>query len=275
MSVIGGKIPAAEHAKLKAEDKVNRNLDRLMFAKLSTFNGLRADCMYAPSELGPLWMQIPGAEFLPPDDIDDPDFMGPVDFGVVWPNSEDAPGGLMTHRIRTVSPRYLRGKVDRIGARNLEWLPGALTPNLVYHPARMFAMWVNKRWQHNPAILEAAIPKEDSNRFPEMLNTLHSAALTYRYEWGAQFSFLGSPKIILPTTPRGVLELFNDRDKPEDRDRRIALRHWVNAHLRTKRSAPGEFTEVRGHLRGCFDFTWRGYSVSIVPSQYDIDRSKP
>ena len=97
-----------------------------------------------------------------------------------------------------------------------------------------------------------------------------SIALTHRYEWGAQFSFPGSPKVIVPTTPRGILELFNDRDKPESLDPRKALKHWVSEHIR--RAKCGSFQHVISHLRGELKFSWRGFDVEIKPAQFDLEK---
>ena len=102
---------------------------------------------------------------------------------------------------------------------------------------------------------------------------MQSMALTYRYEWGAQFSIGKSARIIVPTTPQGALELFNDRDKPQDNDRRAALRHWVRQHLRKKPG--GDFSKVREHLRGHTVFSWRGFDVVLRPSQFDLEQNAP
>lgn len=268
--VIGGSIPPKEHAKLKMEDTANHALDRLLYAQPKFFKGVRKDCMYRPSDLGPLWLSLGEmGRFLEPPDVDSPDFLGwPMRFAFALPDPEEH-GRLITTAIRSVSPQELRGKVKTVGRFNLEFLPGTLAPNLEFQGARRYLTWTGGRWLHNLAHTDNPYKVEQSMSIQAHMS--FSAALTYRYEWGAQFS-AGAAKVIVPVSPAGVLELFNDRDKPENGDRRAALRHWVNAHLRKKPTVEDEFVPVRGHLRGQFDFKWRGFDVRIVPSAYDIDR---
>lgn len=271
--VIGGKIPPKEHAKLQLEDRANAILDRLLYAKPKFFKGVRQDCMYRPSDLGLLWLHLPGEDgkFLQPGDIDSPDFLGwPLSFGFTLPESGTR-DGLLTTGFRSITPKELRGKVRHVGKFNIEWRTGTLSPNLEFQGAHFYGMWSNGKWLHNVSNIDSMSRPDDG--ISMRMHLSFSVALTYRYVWGAQFS-VGGAKAIVPVTPAGVLELFNDRDKPDDRDRRAALRHWVNSYLRKKPLSEDDFVEVRAHLRGQFDFRWRGFDVRIVPSQYDIDRSK-
>lgn len=64
-----------------------------------------------------------------------------------------------------------------------------------------------------------------------------------------------------------VKELFSLRDIPDGYKRRAALRHWVARHFRRKLSKPGEFAEVRKHLRGREEFDWFGIKGEIVVNQ--------
>jgi hypothetical protein len=102
---------------------------------------------------------------------------------------------------------------------------------------------------------------------PALRTWVLSAQIYQRYFWRAVIPNAWGVRFAHWVSPRGILELFKDRDKPES-GRREALRHWVSNHSRVKRD--GTAAEVRAHLRGATSFIWRGSKVEIVPS--DLDR---
>jgi hypothetical protein len=74
------------------------------------------------------------------------------------------------------------------------------------------------------------------------------------------------------TDPSGIRGFFADRD-PGPSGRRQALRNWVSAHWR-RRKTQDERDEakawVRRHLRGQMMFEWAGLKCEILPSKSDL-----
>lgn len=293
--VVGGKIPEKEHRKLKIEDRVEFMLDRMIFAKpiWDREKDVVGAAKFTPSQMGPMWISLlDDAErlsFFHPDDVNSWDLVWPMRFGFSSFRRGDDEWGDHVHCnwFETVDPKALRGKFRNFGRRNVAWMTGYITSDMKFHTSHMVGSWFSGKWgtaqrlRYDGAFMDAVrdagmAPRERLVTFGEddigsRIAIGQTMALTYRYEWGAQFSIGRSARVIIPTTPGGVLELFNDRDKPEDRDRRAALRHWVRQHLRRKRR--GDFSKVRAHLRGSTKFSWRGFDVEIVPSAYDEERS--
>lgn len=294
--VIGGNIPAREHRKLKTEDAVEYIIDRLVFAKFERTKNVRRDCLFYPSEMGPMWISDPAGEdddimFNDPNAVNSPDLVWPLGVGMASVKYGDPEWGthIQCNYWQSIDAKLLRGWVRQVGRKNIGWYHGKLQSNGEWVSVREFAAWHFGKWRraqpikHNSSIINAAsaptggAPIEVYSAFGEDdIGTMgalgQSVALTYRYEWGAQFSIDGSPRVIIPVTPSGVKELFNDREKPVDRDRRAALRHWVRQHRRKK--GVGDFSAVRRHLRGELSFQWRGFDVKICPSAFDQDQNK-
>lgn len=95
-----------------------------------------------------------------------------------------------------------------------------------------------------------------------------------RQQWRVYLGLEGRPGLELPTTPHGASEVFRLRDIPEGKDRRLALRHWVAEHWRTRPSLPDEEYQVREHMRGVQDFMWSGLRCKITPSRVDQERDQ-
>jgi hypothetical protein len=288
---IGGKIPPKEHKKLITEDTVSDVIDRALLAKRTSLKGVRKDCMFGVEKFGPMWVAplLTGdSMFFHPDDVNDPSICWPMSVGFLGYNYEDGERLINFSYWRSVEPQQLRGQYKFVSRKNVGLYTGALSPDGSFIAAVDYGGWDGSRWRSCRRIyFDAAFLNNvpDAGTAPiKLWNDLgendvgtrvalgQSIALTMRYEWGAQFSRPGSPKVIVPTTPRGVLELFNDREKPEDRDRRAALRHWVTQHIR--RSDIEDFVPVREHLRGELSFSWRGFDVTIKPSSFDLERAE-
>ena len=188
---------------------------------------------------------------------------------------------------QSVQAKALRGQYRLSGKYNVGFYHGMFIEENRFLSAVEFATWFGHRWKTSERIRFSekfmdnvqntgmTILDRVADKGEEDIGTRvalgQSMALTYRYEWGAQFSIGDSAKVIVPTTPEGIRELFNDRDKPEDADRRAALRHWVSQHRRRKTGA--SFASVREHMRGATKFQWRGFDVTIRPSAYDEERN--
>lgn len=287
--VVGGKIPPKEHKKLMTEDVVADMIDRTMNAKSENRKGLRRDCLFTPKDFGPMWVSPlidDDMLFHHPAEINHPDICWPMSIGKLGYEYTREYGESITFNYwQTVRPEVLRGQYKFVGRKNMGFFTGFVERNGDFVAAVDYAGWDGKRWRscrrirYDESFMDNV---KDAGMAPIRLALDagdddvgiraaigQSVALTMRYEWGAQFSVKGSPKVIVPTTPDGIFELFDDRDKPEDRDRRAALRHWVRQHIR--RSKPESFSKVSAHLRGALSFTWRGYDVTVRPSQFDLE----
>ena len=293
IKVIGGKIPLKEHKKLVTEDAVSEMIERTMAARPeSVGKKVRGDSMFAPGQFGPMWVSPLINDqllFAPPEDVNHPDICWPMSIGKLSAtNSVEYGREIHFTYWRSVDPKKLRGKYRFIGRKNIGFFAGVLGANGEFASAVEYAGWDGKRWRTcnrirydetfmdavsnaGTAPIKAFLDKGD-DEIGIRAACGQTIALTLRYEWGAQFSIAGSPKVIVPTTPRGILELFNDRDKPEENGRRTALRHWVNQHIR--RANTGSFRHVRSHLRGEMSFKWRGYDVTVKPSQFDTEQNE-
>lgn len=96
---------------------------------------------------------------------------------------------------------------------------------------------------------------------PELLGPI---AWGMRNLWTVHLTQGDSPTLALVTDPWGVLGFFQLRDKPDGKERREALLHWVRAHGRTIRHDPEVEVEVRQHLRGKDSFTWFGLEAKVL-----------
>ena len=289
--VRGGNIPPKEHAKLQVEDTVERILDRLIFAQPIRAKDVRSDCLFMPKEMGPMWIlgfsEIDRLLFAPAEDVNHPELVWPVGIGFATPWTDET--GFRTIQCnywQSTPAKVLRGNYRNAGRYNMAWFHGQFIENNQFLSTVEYGTWSSGRWRSSGRIRadQSFLNIHDATSAPvarfvdrgeEDIGIRcalgQSVALTCRYEWGAQFSIPGSPRIIIPTTPAGVLSLFNDRDKPHDRDRRAALRHWVSQHRRQAKR--GDFSNVRRYLRGETAFQWRGFDVVIKPSAFDMEQN--
>lgn len=282
-----------ELEKIRTEEGVSRLILRMMYARqeMNGAKGVRRDCLFLPNEFGPMWVSPLTGEpneslFASPEDINSPEIVWPMSVGYAYENVTSDGQDIVFNYWETVPASILRGKYSFSGRYNVGWYHGRLGIDGNFLSAVMFAAWTGAKWKtampikHDAAFMDGV---KDAGMAPiqRYVDTGEndvgirvamgqSIALTHRYEWGAQFSFPGSPKVIVPTTPRGILELFNDRDKPESLDRRKALKHWVSEHIR--RAKCGSFQHVISHLRGELKFSWRGFDVEIKPAQFDLEK---
>lgn len=296
--VVGGKIPPKEHKKLLTEDAVDEVLERMIFAKTHDYmkKNARRDSLFLPHEMGPMWVRSPlGGDddmiFWAGSEVNSPELVWPMSVGIVFQGRNDEWGDhIHCLYANSVDAKHLRGKYKYVGTRNIAIYEGYLERDGAWSAVRDCAAWHWGAWRDAGRIrfddkfIENVRPEGGAPvtagfkvgvgelGIGERAALAQSMALTYRYEWGAQFSIDSSARIIVPVTPGGALELFNDRDKPADKDRRSALRHWVSQHLR--KTPGGDFSKVRKHLRGATRFQWRGFDVVIRPSAFDEEQAR-
>jgi hypothetical protein len=100
----------------------------------------------------------------------------------------------------------------------------------------------------------------------------HSIAFRHRYLWHVAVGIEGRYAVSFETDPTGSMEIFKDRDLPEGKSRRAALRNWVGQHWRKRRTNPEADIFVKKHLRGAVRFNWRGFDCHVTPPQYEIEQ---
>lgn len=105
------------------------------------------------------------------------------------------------------------------------------------------------------------------------LPMLSGIALTDRYQWSVSFNLGASISLRVWCSMESARRIFNDRDKPAGTGRRTALRDWVCEHWRAMPNDPDEETQVISHMRGTQSFAWRGYSCTVMPSQFAMERA--
>jgi hypothetical protein len=94
-----------------------------------------------------------------------------------------------------------------------------------------------------------------------------------RYSWHVAFGREHDGfRVILPTNPEDCLKLFRNRTLTAGMNRRAALKHWVEKHLRESQDAGSIY--VRDHLRGHTEFTWNEMECEILVSGFDLEKNE-
>lgn len=285
-------LKSKELTKLRTSEEISRMAVRMTHCKNEAdgMKGVRSDCLFKPNQFGPLWLPSAAHDvdvlFAPPEDVNNPEICWPMSIGYAHKELSREHDDIKFNYWHSIPAKNLRGVTRFTGRKNIAWYHGRLDKNGKFLSTVMYAAWDGRKWRTAPLMrydtaffnavkdTNIGIMKRHIDKGEEDIGIQaalgQSIALTFRYEWGAQFSFPGSPKIIVPTTPRGILELFNDREKTEGRDRRSALKHWVGEHVR--QSSAGRFHHVIDHLRGQLKFSWRGWDVEIKPAKFDLEK---
>lgn len=210
---------------------------------------------------------------------------------VVWPidvctihqqNALDEDNfGLIVQRVRSVTPRDVRGYASRISPFMLRHDFGAEDRGKFITGSGLLA-YLGGRWPSAQkrtlwdTIGKTDIPTKEgasvADRHLDNGGIAIAIALRHRYEWAVNVGFENSPSVRINTDPTGLKELFRLRDVADGRDRRDALMTWVSDHWRKERGDADVETYVRKHLRGSRKFEWRGMECEIVPAQFDIEQ---
>jgi hypothetical protein len=122
------------------------------------------------------------------------------------------------------------------------------------------------------ALYRKRVTKDDD--MASVIATALGVQFNRDYDWRILLRFDNGPSISFVTDPLGTMEIFRLRDIPNGKSRRVALRNWVQAHWRRKRSDDAEASRVVAHLRGAEEFTWNGLSGKIVVAPYDRRRAE-
>ena len=193
----------------------------------------------------------------------------------VWPiehafcSVED--GYITLTRITSVAPHELRGKVMRVLPHMVRVVIGNFGDSghwqsTIYH----FGL-VGDRWIYLGYDEADALSTIWAKHYDEEIKMLLPCVLAARYEWHVAFGLKdGGPRILLPTNPSGCLQLFKNRDLPEGKTRRDALRHWVEEHWREGKDT---LAYVCHHLRGHTRFIWYDLDCELLVSAHDLEKN--
>lgn len=175
---------------------------------------------------------------------------------------------------KTISPKEMRkyqnvvystkmasiGRMDFVGGR---YDYGGTIVSLIG------GKWVHAIRSTKHQIFENADTADDLSG---MMAVSVGAALRYRYDWSVILNF-PTCRARFSTDATGALRMFKDRNLEPFGSRRAPLLHWVAKHWRQRRSVPADMIEVRKHLRGRSDFEWRGFPVTIIPAEFEVERA--
>lgn len=187
-----------------------------------------------------------------------------IDIRFIVPNRSW--GRYAVHRLKKVDPSTVRGRISRFAPHIFEKSVGLINDEGKYRTARTIVGWTGTRWM-NLAGPEMYPCEEGLGH----LKVSTSLLLSKYLDWHAKIGFVGGLSVTFSTDPTGARELFKLRDIPAGKCRREALKNWVRAHWRKKRSNPDEASQVREHLRGQSKFTWNGLRVEIIPATAEIE----
>jgi hypothetical protein len=179
-----------------------------------------------------------------------------------WP-----PGSVQFSRLSTITTAAAR----KLGAtlyshRMVLEECATCRPDGTYLSAKAPAAFLGGKWQ------AAAQYARGAREFADIVPLGLGVALSLRYEWTVAFGLGEGPRIRFLTDPAGARAAFRLRDLPPGRERRAALRHWVQAHNRRKHDDSEARAWVRRHLRGATEFVWNDMRCSISPPPYDVER---
>ena len=187
----------------------------------------------------------------------------PLDIAVAfWP--EDKPSDMtVVHRLKTITTKDARmrgaayfspimavhSKLELLANGNAETGEAPFT-------------FVNGAWIPAVTWLPSGLGHD------RYLHVLAGLALTMRYEWSVWLGYDAGPRVRFLSDPTGARAAFALRDVPPGRQRRAALRNWVEGHWRRKRGDLDDKAWITKHLRGATDFEWNGLKCKIQPPDF-------
>jgi hypothetical protein len=171
----------------------------------------------------------------------------------------------------SITPRETRGRVKRPMRRMLR-----------YSNARVqrdgHGLSVEVFYGVKPDGSLVDITNVDGGAYPvpaheqEKARLLAGQSLHMQYQWTVDVRAVGSNFTLrVPTTPTGARKLLSLRDVEAGRERRRALKHWVNAHTRRVAGRNSEKeVDIPAHLRGVTPFKWDDLEGVVRPSPHDL-----
>jgi len=253
----------------KVEREIDTALELLLFTKqVKVSRGRFGETLEPPlTSFSPVYHAGIGDDdwwIFHPEDVTSPDLVWPIDFSMAW-NKCDESGKEYLHMLRVWSApiQSFRGLTSKF-AKHMMHTQFAHVFRDRFYTVRGVTGWQGGRW------CDLACP-ENGEEFNLTTKMLIACSIRRRYQWCVSFGIDDSPKVMIETDPIGLKDLFRDRDKDPERDRRAALRHWVRDHSRRQRKDQEAETFVRRHLRGRTPFKWRGFDCVVEPAPFDLE----
>jgi len=175
-------------------------------------------------------------------------------------------------RYRSVKPAEVRGRVKLFMPEMVELTHGFFDTQIAHAETFQSIMGStgNGSWK---SLTLGAFPDADKDALiSQQIQVAIGVQFSRRYQWTVELSLGHLSSLLVPTDPIGAREVFKFRDIPSGRERRLALRHWVQEHYRQNRTKPEAEIKVREHMRGATEFSWQDLNCRIRPSQFDVER---
>lgn len=175
-------------------------------------------------------------------------------------------------RIRSLRPPDVRGRVKQYMPQMVELTDAFYDAQIARADTAQVIMGStgNGSWH---CLTPGTVPDADKDAIhSRIIQVAIGVEFSRRYQWTVELSLGHLSSLLVPTDPEGIREVFKFRDIPSGRERRLALRHWVQEHYRQSRTVEGAETKVREHMRGATEFDWQDLHCRIRPSQFDIER---
>lgn len=205
----------------------------------------------------------------------------PVDIAAIAPRDD---GSLFLMRIASVTdPAEVRGRVRLAPPRMVTIAHGPIKDGRI-EPEITIAGSLGGQWRDisinaltgkGDRTITILRPESYAEEIQHSVSAALAMALTARYSWHVAFGFSDTgPRLLLPTTPSGCLDLFRSRGLHPGQKRRAALRHWVGNHFRGVETSAANVAYVRDHLRGATSFIWNSLLCELMPSAFDLERNE-
>lgn len=179
---------------------------------------------------------------------------------------------LVAWKFKSIHPKDVRGRVSRVSERMLSGHLFQMWDNNKYIIAPIVTCLVNGTWVdvlkikgHNDYtdLSNAATAKRINKIIDNAVKIVTLFQAKQNITWSVSIGVEGMPSFRIQTNPTGIRALFKERDKPENKNRRDALRNWVSQHWRANKINKDDEIFVRKHLRGATKFVWNGYECTV------------
>jgi hypothetical protein len=103
---------------------------------------------------------------------------------------------------------------------------------------------------------------------------IYQVALTMYYEWSIYIKEEGNIGFVIPVDPYILKDMYHTSMLKFDSGKRML--HFVRDHYRRKQAdGNADYSiYIQKYLRGEHNFSYNGFSVSIIPPRYDLNRAK-
>jgi hypothetical protein len=241
-------------------------------------------------------------------DVKPTDLSGPLDHTMLTvsfgPKAD--PGDFTLHHVYRVEPRELRGLPFNQYPVGYDLYNYRVSSETVEHHRTLFYYKPTGRWIEGPLHDKDHSVVVTPNRWynvtpPSVASAATSFTETYcrrswvswiwqinrhlgmqfgeRYDWYVLIGFEELPKLQVFVDAHQVRSLFEIKKVKDPIEGRKRLVHWVANHRRRKPTSPApdaanqeEWIKVCEHLRGCYEFEWKGLNCWLIPSQFDRDK---